>query len=111
MLNDTLLNERSGTSLANFSDITATKPIPVAFTVQVVGVSAKQYTVIPLELADGKVGALRPEQLAELAGYDYIVALVTFDAPVDARNVAPIADYGRYALTVTRGGNSVVLPG
>jgi hypothetical protein len=111
MLNDTLLSDGTTSSLANFSDITATKPLPVAFTVQIVGISAKRYAVITLELADGKVGALRPEQLAELAGYDYIVALVTFDAPVDARNVAPIADYGHYALTVTREGKSVVMPG
>lgn len=57
-----------------------------------------------------KLGTLSAAQLADLAGYEYIVAVVTFDAPLNATGQA-ITDYGTYALTVTRNGVATLLPG
>ncbi len=111
MLNDTLLSDGSAASLRNFADITATQPIRTAFSVQIIGVSASRYTVLPLALTADKAGTLSAEQLAGLAGYDYLVAVVVYDAPPDARTGAPVSDYAPYALTVTRGGVTTTLPG
>lgn len=111
MLNDRVLSDGSAASLAKFGDITAAQPLPTAYTVQVVGIGKSGYAVVPLALGADKSGALSASQLVELAGYDYIVVLVTYDAPTDDDRVAPIADYGPYALSVTRGGTKVTLPG
>lgn len=111
MVNDEVLSDGAPTSLADFADITTFQPIPVAHTVQIIGIAPGAYTVMPLALGPGKLGTLSAAQLADLAAYDYIVAVVTFDAPTDARRVAPIAEYGRYALVVTRGGERALMPG
>ncbi len=110
-LNDAVLSDGSVASLANFGDITAVQPLPTAYTVQIIGIGKGGYAVVPLALGAGKAAVLSAAQLTELAGYDYLVAIITFDAPTDEGRVAPLTDYGPYALTVTRGGERTVLPG
>jgi hypothetical protein len=110
-VNGAVLSDGSTASLASFGDITTFQPIPTAYTVQVIGIKPGQFTVTPLAVDPAtKLGTLSAAQLTDLAGYEYIVAVVTFDAPLDALGQA-ITDYGSYALTVTRNGVATLLPG
>ena len=109
-LNDAVLSD--GSSLDGWGDITAVLPIPAAFTVQVLAVRSGRFTVTQLPVAgEGKTGALTAAQLADLAAYDYLVAIVTYDAPTDSRRIVTVPDYAPYALTVTRNGVATTLPG
>ncbi|MFN8539261.1 MAG: immune inhibitor A, partial [Thermomicrobiales bacterium] len=110
-IDDTILSDGSAASLAAFSDVTAFQPIATAYTVQIVGYGANTFTVMQLPLADGKNGALTPAQIAELAGYEYLVAIVTYDAPTGPDNAGPGPDYAPYTLTVTRNGETTTMPG